>query len=247
MTLAEALAQSVNTIAVQVAERAGVARVVATASRLGIASDLAPDASIALGTNEVNLLELVSAYAPFANGGNGILAYGITEIRDTSGHVLYRRSGSGPGQVVAPELVGLMNEMLAGVIGHGTGKAATLPRPAAGKTGTTQEYRDAWFVGYTADLVAGVWFGNDDNTPTNRVTGGSLPAIAWRRFMLAATQGMPLRALPSAPVPEQSGLDRLFGWLAPPAAIPASERLPPGLPVAPPPDPARYPGPRIGN
>ena len=200
MTVAEGLAQSVNTIAVQVAQRAGIPNVIAVANRLGIASDLARDASIALGTNEVNLLELVSAYAPFANGGNGVLAYGISEISDSSGKIIYRRTGGGPGQVVPPDEVGLMNEMLAGVISHGTGKAAALPRPAAGKTGTTQEYRDAWFVGYTADLVAGVWLGNDDNTAMEKVTGGSLPAPAWKSFMLAATQGMPIRPLPgSAP------------------------------------------------
>jgi penicillin-binding protein 1A len=216
MTLAEGLAQSINTIAVQVAERAGIARVIAVASRLGIASDLAKDASIALGTNEVNLLELTSAYVPFANGGIGVLAYGISEIRDSEGKTVYRRAGSGPGPVVAPELVDMMNQMLAGVIGHGTGKSAALGRPAAGKTGTTQEYRDAWFIGYTADLVAGVWLGNDDNTPMNRVTGGSLPALAWRNFMLAATKAMPTRPLPSAPPQtDESPMDRLLGWLAP--------------------------------
>ena len=199
VTVAEALAESINTVAAQVAQRAGIANVIAVANRLGITSELAQDASIALGTNEVNLLELVSAYAPFANGGTGILAYGITEIRDSSGALVYRRSGSGAGQVVPPDEVGTMNAMLSGVVAHGTGKAAALPRPTAGKTGTTQEYRDAWFIGYTADLVAGIWFGNDDNTPMNRVTGGSLPAPAWRSFMLAATQGMPVRALPSGP------------------------------------------------
>jgi penicillin-binding protein 1A len=227
MSLGEGLAQSINTIAVQVAERAGIGRVIATANRLGITSELARDASIALGTGEVNLLELVSAYAPFANGGAGILPYGISEIRDSDNKPIYRRTGSGPGQVIAPELVGLMNEMLSGVIGHGTGKSAALPRPAAGKTGTTQDYRDAWFIGYTADLVAGVWLGNDDNTPMNKVTGGSLPAAAWRSFMLAATRGMPARPLPSpapaqeeasTPTPaEESPLDRLFGWLGAPA------------------------------
>ena len=236
MTMAEGLAQSINTIAVQVAERAGIGRVVATANRLGITSELAKDASIALGTNEVNLLELVSAYAPFANGGNGVLPYGIGEIRDSDGRLIYRRSGSGPGEVIAPELVGLMNEMLAGVIAHGTGKAAAIGRPAAGKTGTTQDYRDAWFIGYTADLVAGVWLGNDDNSPMNKVTGGTLPAAAWKHFMLAATKDMPVRPLP-APAPEavslpdssiptpqagraiatatsgDSPIDRLFGWI----------------------------------
>jgi penicillin-binding protein 1A len=201
MSFAEGLAQSINTIAVQVAQRAGVRNVVAVARRLGISSPLTAEPSLALGTNEVNLIELVSAYAPFVNDGNGVWAHGITEIRDSSGKIVFRRAGSGLGQVVSPRLAGTMNEMLSAVIGHGTGKSAALPRPAAGKTGTTQDYRDAWFIGYTADLVAGVWLGNDDNSPMNKVTGGSLPAQAWRRFMLAATRSMPVRALPSAPSP----------------------------------------------
>jgi penicillin-binding protein 1A len=113
--------------------------------------------------------------------------------------------------------------MMTAVISHGTGRNAALSRPAAGKTGTTQDYRDAWFIGYTADLVAGVWFGNDDNAPMNKVTGGSLPAQTWRRFMLAATRTMPVRPLPSAPpapggmateTPPRSGgglFDNFFG------------------------------------
>jgi penicillin-binding protein 1A len=204
MTLAEGLAQSINTIAVQVAQRAGIRNVVAAAHRLGISSELAPEMSLALGTNEVNLIELVSAYAPFANGGNGAWPHGISEIRNGAGKIVFRRTGSGLGRVVSPELAGTMNEMLSAVIGHGTGRSAALPRPAAGKTGTTQDYRDAWFIGYTADLVAGVWLGNDDNAPMNKVTGGSLPAETWRRFMLAATKAMPVRPLPSAPLPPAS-------------------------------------------
>ena len=235
MSLAEGLAQSINTIAVQVAERAGIGHVIATANRLGITSELASDASIALGTSEVNLLELVSAYAPFANGGTGVLAYGISDISDSDGRTIYRRGGSGPGPVIEPQYVGMMNDMLAGVITHGTGRAAALPRPAAGKTGTTQDYRDAWFIGYTAQLVAGVWFGNDDDTPMNKVTGGSLPAAAWHQFMLASTQGMPVRPLPTpmpAPSPGSSPaappsdaaspIDRLLGALTAAPAEPAS-------------------------
>src|SRR5205823_561175 len=132
---------------------------------------------------------------------------------------LYRRAGSGPGRVVAPELASMMSDMLAGVIARGTGKSAALPRPAAGKTGTTQEYRDAWFIGYTSELLAGVWLGNDDDTAMNKVTGGSLPAAAWRAFMLAATKGMPLKPLAvpgasvAAPAAEESPFDRLLGWL----------------------------------
>jgi penicillin-binding protein 1A len=227
MTLAEGLAQSINTIAVQVAQRAGIRKVIAVAHRLGISSELAPEMSLALGTNEVNLLELVSAYAPFANGGAGVWPHGIAEIRDSDGTVVFHRMGSGAGRVMSPELAGTMNEMLSGVIGHGTGRRAALPRPAAGKTGTTQDYRDAWFIGYTADLVAGVWLGNDDHSPTNKVTGGSLPAQTWRRFMLAATQAMPVRPLPAAPAtpprvvvatPSGSGgglFDNFFGLFGP--------------------------------
>jgi penicillin-binding protein 1A len=231
MTMAEALAQSINTVAVQVAQRAGISNVIAVANRLGITSRLTPDASIALGTDDVNLLELVSAYAPFANGGTGIMPYGISQIRDTSGRVLYQRAGGGPGQVISAENVALMNEMLQGVVNHGTGRAARLPRPVAGKTGTTQDYRDAWFIGYTANLVAGVWFGNDDNTPMRRVTGGTLPAAAWHSFMLAATGKLPVEPLPSAEPETPSPLDNLLSGLG----------LSNGTPVPPPPD--RFPGP----
>ncbi|HEX5318413.1 MAG TPA: PBP1A family penicillin-binding protein [Stellaceae bacterium] len=236
VTMAEALAESINTVAVQVAQHAGIANVVAVANRLGIASTLTPDASIALGTDEVNLLELVSAYAAFANGGTGVMPYGISEIRDGAGKVLYRRAGGGPGRVIAPENVAMMNQMLEGVVEHGTGKSARLPRPMAGKTGTTQEYRDAWFIGYTANLVAGVWLGNDDNTPMKKVTGGTLPAATWRNFMLAAIGKSPAEPLPSAPTdsPSTAGpspLDNLLRGLG----------LTNGTPVPAPPD--RMPGP----
>jgi penicillin-binding protein 1A len=239
MTLAEALAQSINTIAVRVALRTGVDNIIATAHRLGIASPLTHDLSIALGTDDVNLLELTAAYAPFANGGLGVWAYGVAEVRDTTGRVLFRRTGSGPGRVVSPDFDGEMNDMLAGVIDHGTGRSAQLPRPAAGKTGTTQDFRDAWFIGYTADLVTGVWFGNDDNTPMNKVVGGALPAETWRRFMLAATRSMPVRPLPSAPpsaiasvaAPVRGFFDRLFGLFRP--APPPNPEPPSGLPLRP--------------
>jgi penicillin-binding protein 1A len=232
VTLAEALAQSLNTVAVQVAERAGLARVATMARRLGITADLTPDASIALGTSEVTLLELTSAYAAFASGGYGAWPYGILEIRDAKNNVLFRRSGGGPGRVIPAEIAGAMTEMMTGVIGHGTGRSAAIDRPAAGKTGTTQDYRDALFVGYTGELVAGVWFGNDDNSSMNRVTGGTLPARAWRSFMLAALKGVPAAPLPTGPAREPgSFLERLFG---------ASSREPARAP-APAPAPIRSP------
>jgi len=224
VTVSEAVAESLNTVAVQVLQRAGIDNVIATAHRLGITSELGRDLSLALGTSEVSLMELTAAYATFANGGMGAWPYGIVEVRDSNGTVVYRRSGSGPGQLIAPDIDAEMNQLLSGVIEHGTGKAAQIGRPAAGKTGTTQDYRDALFVGYTADLVAGVWFGNDDNSPMNKVTGGSLPARAWHAFMLEATKAQPARPLPTAPAviaasgsAESSGsglgswLSRLFG------------------------------------
>jgi penicillin-binding protein 1A len=200
VTASEALAESINTVAAQVLQRAGVDNVINAAHRLGITSDLTRDSSLALGTSEVTLLDLTTAYCAFASGGRGALPYGIVEIRDKSGNILYKRAGDGGGRVIAPEIVTAMNTMLAGVIARGTGRAAALDRPAAGKTGTTQDFHDAWFVGYTADLVTGVWLGNDDNAAMNKVTGGSLPAKTWRAFMTVAMKGVPTRALP-APAP----------------------------------------------
>jgi len=202
ISLTRALAESRNTAAVRVAQRAGVARVVEMAQRLGITSRLRPDLSIALGTSEVTLLELASAYGTLANDGIGVWAYGITEIRDWQGNVLYRRSGSGPGRVLPEPLVATMNGMLTDVVTEGTGRNAALDRPAAGKTGTSQGFRDAWFIGYTADLVAGVWLGNDDETPMHRVTGGRLPAKVWHDFMTEALQGVPPHRLPGLEAPQ---------------------------------------------
>jgi len=196
MTLADALARSVNTVAVKVGERAGWRRVIDVARRLGLSGRFPAAPSLALGAGEVTLLELTSAYATFANAGGGVWAYGIEEIRDRAGRVLYRRQGSGPGRVVAAGDVGAINAMLARAVAAGTGRAAAIDRPAAGKTGTSQNFRDAWFVGYSADLVAGVWMGNDDARPMKGVTGGGAPAMLWRDFMLTAHIGLPPRPLP---------------------------------------------------
>ena len=196
VTAADALAESLNSVAAQVLERAGIDNVIEAARRLGISSNLTRDASLALGTSEVSLIDLASAYCAFASGGIGAWPYSISEIRDTHGAVLWHRSGEGPGRVIDPEIAGEMNRMLMGVMQHGTGKSAQLDRPAAGKTGTTQDFHDALFVGFTADLVAAVWFGNDDNAPMKNVTGGTLPARTWKAFMVQATQGMPVRPLP---------------------------------------------------
>ncbi|WP_374449361.1 transglycosylase domain-containing protein [Stella sp.] len=221
ISLAQALAQSVNTVSVQLVQRIGVDRVIQTAHRMGVTSELGRDASLALGTSELTPVELAGALAPLANDGNGAIPYAIREIRDRSGRILYRRTGTGPGRVVAPEIAGEMNRMLAGTIETGTARAANIGRPAAGKTGTTQDYRDAWFAGWTPDLVAVVWVGNDDGRPMKGVTGGSLPAGIWRRFMQEAVKGTPPRPFPSyapapvvvaAPPPGMAGEDRRGGW-----------------------------------
>jgi len=196
VTIRQALARSINTVAVRVARKVGYPAVVDVAHRLGITSDLKPVPSLALGASDLSLIELTAAYGTFANGGYGVWPYGIEEIRDNTGTVLYRRQGSGPGRVIDAWAAGTMNNMLAGVIENGTGKNARLPRPVAGKTGTSQNFGDAWFIGYSADLVAGVWMGNDSMEPMKKVTGGGLPAIAWRRFMAAAHRKTPPRDLP---------------------------------------------------
>jgi len=208
VSLKQAMARSINTVAVKVGEKAGRARVIGVSRRLGLSGDFKATPSLALGAQEVTLLELTQAYGPFANGGAGVWAYGIEEIRDRAGNLLYRRRGSGPGRVVSEVHVAAMNAMLSGVITHGTGRASKIGRPQAGKTGTSQNFRDAWFVGYTADLVTGVWMGNDSGKAMGNVTGGGPPARLWRDFMQAAHAGTPSRALPGltpvpAPAPEE--------------------------------------------
>lgn len=198
VTLTKALALSLNTVAVRVGLEAGPKAVVKIAHRLGVASELQPNASIALGTSEVTPLELVTAYAPFANGGVGVQPHIIVKVRTAGGKQIYARRGSSNGRVIEPQYVAMMNTMMEETLSTGTARKAELPGwRAAGKTGTSQDFRDAWFVGYTPHLVAGVWLGNDDNSPTKKVSGGNLPVEVWSRFMKAAHQGVPAAALPS--------------------------------------------------
>jgi penicillin-binding protein 1A len=151
---------------------------------------------MALGAYEVSLLQLTAAYGVMANNGIGVWPHGISEIVDGDGRVLFRRSGGGPGRVAEPTDVAAINDVLTAAVTWGTGKAANPGRPAAGKTGTSQDSRDAWFIGYTPDLVAGVWYGNDDNSPMDRVGGGSFPARTWRDFMKPALDGVAPKPLP---------------------------------------------------
>ena len=191
VTLKNALALSLNTVAVRVGVEVGPKAVVQTATRLGIHSKLEPNASIALGTSEVTPLELVTAFAPFANGGIGVLPFVITQVKAReTGEIIYRRTGGGLGRVIDPNAVAMMNQMMRETLLTGTGRKAEIPGwEAAGKTGTSQDFRDAWFVGYTGSLVAGVWLGNDDGSPTKKVSGGNLPTETWNKFMRVALQG----------------------------------------------------------
>jgi penicillin-binding protein 1A len=198
VTLTKALSLSLNTVAVRLGLEVGPKAVVRTAHRLGIASDLEPNASIALGTSEVTPLELTAAYAAFANGGIGVQPHVIARVRTANGKLLYTRKNASFGRVIDPQYVAMMNQMMQETLLTGTAHKAELPGwQAAGKTGTSQEWRDAWFVGYTSYLVAGVWLGNDDNSPTKKVSGGNLPVDIWSRFMKAAHQGVPVAELPS--------------------------------------------------
>ena len=238
VTLREALAQSINTVAAETAWRVGMIKVVDVAHRLGITETLPPLPSLALGATEVTPLELTAAYAALANQGNIAWPYVITQIATRDGQVLYQRPAMPVQRVLAPDVVAGMIDMLSANIAVGTGKAARIDRPAAGKTGTSQDYRDAWFMGFTRGLVTGVWVGNDDNSPMNRVTGGGLPAHIWAAFMTRAEAGKPalalLDAVPAtqdrdvAATPETGGfdslLDSLFGELVGGNATPPYDR-----------------------
>ena len=199
VTLTQALAMSLNTVAVRLGLEVGAKNVVRTAHRLGISSKLDANASIALGTSEVSVIELVGAYAPFANGGLGVSPHVVTKIRTNEGKVLYVRPNDPQGQVIEPRHVAAMNTMMQETLISGTARKAEIPGwVAAGKTGTSQDFRDAWFIGYTANLVTGVWLGNDDNSPTKKATGGGLPVEVWSRFMRAAHQGVTVASLPKS-------------------------------------------------
>ncbi len=226
VTLTQALAMSLNTVSVRLTLEFGPTAVARTAYRLGISSKLEPNASLALGTSEVSLLELVSAYAPFANSGMAISPHVVDEVYTKQGKLLYKHEAPNLGQVIEPRYVQMMNAMMQETLLMGTARKAELPGwQAAGKTGTSQDFRDAWFIGYTSYLVAGIWLGNDDNSPTKKATGGGLPVEIWSRFMKAAHKGVPVAALPPAP----GGF--FSGFLNQPATPPTQVAARPGAPA----------------
>jgi penicillin-binding protein 1A len=229
VTVADALARSINTVAVRLGHQVGAEKVAELAQRFGLTMIPAkPDLSVALGAYEVDLLDLTSAYQVFQQDGRRVEPYLISSITNAHGDLLYTHPDAGGPEVFAPQYNRLMVQMMRGVITHGTGRKADIGRPAAGKTGTSQNWRDAWFVGFTPDWVAGVWVGDDRSRPMAKVAGGELPATLWRRFMLEAEQGLPVTDFPQ---PEASTPSPLEAQAAPAARIDETDE-----PDAPPPE-----------
>ncbi|HET9160203.1 MAG TPA: penicillin-binding transpeptidase domain-containing protein, partial [Caulobacteraceae bacterium] len=238
VTVQDALARSINTVAARLGIEVGRQKLGDIAHRFGLESiPDNPELPVALGAYEVNLLELTSAYQVFQNAGGRTKPYLVESVTTARGDPLFIRSASPPMAVYDPARAGAMVRMMQGVIEHGTGVKAQIGRPAAGKTGTSQRWRDAWFVGFTPDFAAGVWVGNDDGRPMEHVAGGAIPAEIWRQVMLAAHAGLPARPFswapgepsPQAPLSDPKGAfyDALAGDFARAADSSASTQLRP--------------------
>jgi penicillin-binding protein 1A len=211
MSLTSALARSINTIPVIMSQdlggpernaKIGRRKIIALTRKMGVKTALTDSTSLPIGSAEVTVLDMAAGYSAFANGGRGAEPYAAFEVRNGAGDLIYRRDKSErePEQVLTPQVAADMNLMLSKVPEEGTGKRAALEGiRSAGKTGTTNAYRDAWYVGYTGNLVGAVWFGNDDHSVTNNMTGGSLPAMAWHQVMTLAHQNTELRPIPGVP------------------------------------------------
>jgi len=207
MTLTQAITRSINVIPVKLSiamggrdgPRAGRAKIVETARKMGIKAPLTDTPSLPIGSTEVSVLEHTVAYATFPNRGRAVTPHAALEVRSAGGDLVWRwdRDGKKPTQAIPQQVATDMAEMMSHVVYEGTARRAIIDGvPAAGKTGTTNAFRDAWFVGYTGNFTAGVWFGNDDYSSTNRMTGGSLPAMTWRAIMVAAHQGVEIKDIP---------------------------------------------------
>jgi penicillin-binding protein 1A len=203
ITLQTALQRSINTVAAKLADEVGRDNVAATARKLGITSPINTDPAMALGTTQVSPLEMAQAYAPFANGGFKADAYAIERIRTADGKILYQHPLPTHTRVIDEPALGYMTQMLKSVlVPPGTGVRAAFPGyELAGKTGTTSDFKDAWFVGYTGGFVTAVWTGKDDDTPMRHITGGTAPADLWRSFMSAALPHLKVGPIPGGPVP----------------------------------------------
>ncbi|MBC6718099.1 PBP1A family penicillin-binding protein [Aurantimonas sp. DM33-3] len=199
VTLANALARSLNVPAVKLSQKVGMDNVTALASEMGVESPLRGDKTMALGTSEVTVLDQATAYGVFVNGGMDSHRHAIMQLMDASGQTIWdaRRDMPPRKRILTEDATKSMNEMLVAVSERGTARRSQLSMTrVAGKTGTTQSYRDGWFVGYTGNFTAAVWYGNDSFRPTRNLTGGSLPAMTWQRFMETAHKNIELKPIP---------------------------------------------------
>jgi penicillin-binding protein 1A len=221
ITLETALMHSVNTVAARLAEEVGRPNVAIVAKRLGVISPVNIDPAMALGTSQVTPLEMAQAYDAFGNGGWGVRAYGIERIRTVGGQVLYQRPAPKLASVIANPALNEMQQMMRSVMKSGTGSNAMVPGyDLAGKTGTTSDYKDAWFCGYTGGMVTIVWVGRDNNRPMAGITGAKAPSDIWRTYMKIALKRLPNSAIfPGTPAP------------APAIPIPATDPAPPPVPA----------------
>jgi len=220
-------------VAARLANEVGTNNVAATAKRLGISSPIQTGPSIALGAVEVSPLEMAQAYSPFANGGYSVKGYGIERIRTAAGKILYDHNVARPKrvQVIGGPALPAMNSMMREVLVSGTGTRARIGGyDLAGKTGTTSDYRDAWFVGYTGGFTAAVWVGRDDNTPMRKVTGGGAPAEIWRDFMAAALPRLNVKPIPGDAQVAVDPIGDLLDGTSPEPATPV-EGAPPAAPA----------------
>ncbi len=233
ITLQQALAQSINTVAARLADDVGRDKVAAGAHRVGIISAINTDPAMALGTTLVTPLEMAQAYTAFSNGGNRVAAYGIERIRASNGALIFQNRPTAPTPAIANPALGELNQMLRTVVTSGTGvRAAIAGYDIAGKTGTTSDYKDAWFCGFTGGLATVVWMGRDDNTSMRKVTGGSAPAEAWRGYMAYAVRRIGATAIPPGPPAPPPVLLTPVGQPIPGQPIPGLDQV---LPIGAPP------------
>jgi len=207
VTLTQAITRSINVVPVKLSiaiggkggPKAGRAKIVEVARRFGLKAPLPDTPSLPIGADEVTVIEHAVAYATFPNKGKSVTPHAVLEVRTGGGDLVWRydRDGKKPVQAIPASIAADMAGMMSHVVSEGTARRAALDGiPTAGKTGTTNAYRDAWFVGYTGNFTCAVWYGNDDYSPTNRMTGGSLPAQTWHDIMVAAHQGIEIKELP---------------------------------------------------
>jgi penicillin-binding protein 1A len=246
MPLTVALAKSINTIPVQMsiaigratgethearAARIGRLKIVETSRAMGLTTPLIDTVSLPIGAAEVTVIDMAAGYSVFANGGKRAKPYAAFEIRNSQGDEIYRhdRDEPAPRQVLSSQVTHDMNLMLSKVPTEGTGRRAALEGVVtAGKTGTTNGYKDAWYVGYSGNLVGAVWFGNDDSSETNNMTGGSLPAMTWKEIMQFAHQGLELKPIPGVVPPPVDPKAAAIAKASAPAAAPAPGAVGPG-------------------